>query len=233
MGTFLSRQVILLAGMSLGAFLGLAETTTFLLAQDATTVQLPTFQYFSVNTSVLVPDGGGASLGGINRAASQSSTRGFGPLRNRGFGSTTASSTMSVHATVIDLEEMDRAVLAEAAARRGGAVDSSSSFEAPLISTKRETRAVGVARKSADPAIPSADLTSVQELRQQTQQATLARAAEAQEHFDFAQAAEAAGKWGVAKIHYQSVLRRDTAELAQQARQRLAAISQVATTAKR
>src|SRR5262245_35901674 len=46
-----------------------------------TTVQLPTFSFFTVQTVVSVPDGGGMSLGGINRAADGSVTRGFGPLQ--------------------------------------------------------------------------------------------------------------------------------------------------------
>src|SRR5687768_5971375 len=80
-----------------------------------TTVQLPTFSFFTVQTTVSVPDSGGAYLGGIGRGADGSTTRGIGPLRNRGFGSTRAASGVSVHATIIDRDEMDQAVLAQAA----------------------------------------------------------------------------------------------------------------------
>ena len=85
-------------------------------------VQLPTFRYFSVQTSVLAPDSGGAYLGGVGRAASGRTSRGtpgggrlFG---NRSIEHSVGASRSSVHATVIDLEELDRAVLAEAARRR-------------------------------------------------------------------------------------------------------------------
>ena len=44
-----------------------------------TTVQLPTFSFFTVQTTVSVPDSGGAFLGGIGRGADGGSSRGFGP----------------------------------------------------------------------------------------------------------------------------------------------------------
>jgi hypothetical protein len=46
--------------------------------QAPTTVQLPTFRFFTVQTSVSVPDGGGAYLGGMKTARDSSLTRGFG-----------------------------------------------------------------------------------------------------------------------------------------------------------
>src|SRR6478672_5785968 len=88
----------------------------------ATTVQLPSVGVFTVQTTVSVPDGGGAYLGGLNSGASNSSRFGIGPLSNRGLSSSRGASGLSVSATIIDNEEIDRALLAEAAAKRG-AVD--------------------------------------------------------------------------------------------------------------
>src|SRR3954452_788871 len=69
--------------------------------QVPTTVQLPTFSFFTVQTTVSVPDGGSVSLaGGINRAADGTVTRGMAPL-NRGIGSSRGASGVSVHATII------------------------------------------------------------------------------------------------------------------------------------
>src|SRR5262245_28550000 len=82
--------------------------------QAPTTVQLPTFSVFTVQTTVSVPDSGGALLGGINRGASGSASRGFGPLRNRALGSSRVASGVSVSATILDQDEIDRAVLAAA-----------------------------------------------------------------------------------------------------------------------
>jgi hypothetical protein len=96
--------------------------TAALLPASATAqvVQLPTFHQFSTNSSVLVPDRGAAYLGGVDSAAYGSSQR--GPF-NRSIGGAVGRSGLSVHATIIDHTELDRAVLAEAAARRGASVD--------------------------------------------------------------------------------------------------------------
>ncbi len=98
-------------------------------AAHAQTLQLPTSRYFSVRTSVLAPDRGGARLGGVTRShrATQAADLpgggwlpGLGLLtRNRASGRADGASTSSVHVTVIDHAALDQAVLAEAARRRG------------------------------------------------------------------------------------------------------------------
>ena len=106
----------LLLSVSLTAF-GLAMLPTATYAQA---VQLPTFRQFSISGSVLVPDSGSAYLGGVNRAAYGSSQR--GPW-NRSSGSSVGSSGVTVRATIIDNAELDRALLAEAAGKRGATHD--------------------------------------------------------------------------------------------------------------
>lgn len=96
--------------------------------QAPTTVQLPTFQQFSVGTTVMVPDGGSAFLGGVNSHQSGSTSRGvpiLGKLpgigrafNNRAFGVNESSRQTRVKATIIDLQEMDAAIRNTAAARR-------------------------------------------------------------------------------------------------------------------
>lgn len=51
-------------------------------AAHAQVVQLPSLRSFSVRTSVLVPDSGGAYLGGVNRSSHWMTSRGpgWGPL---------------------------------------------------------------------------------------------------------------------------------------------------------
>jgi len=83
-------------------------------------VQLPTFHVFGVSTTVLVPDRGSAYLGGVNSA--RRGGQQFGP-GNRAYGRTTSAGGVSASATIIDLGEMDRALLAEAARRRGATHD--------------------------------------------------------------------------------------------------------------
>src|SRR6476660_9985833 len=103
-----------LAGVLCSACLAQAQVGQ---PQVPTTVQLPTFSVFTVQTTVSVPDSGGAYLGGIGRGADSSVSR--SPLRNRALGSSRVASGVSVSATIIDHEEIDRAILAAAAARRG------------------------------------------------------------------------------------------------------------------
>ena len=67
---------------------------------NAQSVQLPTFHFFTLNTSVLVPDGGDAFLGGVNRATSGRNERGIPglpgrPFTNTGIGGSTVASGVS------------------------------------------------------------------------------------------------------------------------------------------
>ncbi|TWU28050.1 hypothetical protein [Bythopirellula polymerisocia] len=83
------------------------------------TVQLPTFHYFGVSTTVVVPTRGTVSLGSIGGSTR---TR-FDRVGSRSVGTSAFAGGLSVSATVIDLAEMDREVLAEAARRRGAKHD--------------------------------------------------------------------------------------------------------------
>ncbi len=76
-------------------------------AQLPSVVQLPSFHTFSYRGSVLVPDGGTTSLGGVKRSATGYNHRGW----NRGYGSVNSTSNASVSARIIDLAEMDRRIL--------------------------------------------------------------------------------------------------------------------------
>jgi hypothetical protein len=79
------------------------------------TVQLPTFNFSTVSTTVTVPDGGTALLGGINRARESSVTRGLPMLSkipgvnrlftNRGIGRDVGAMNMTVTPRIIILEE--------------------------------------------------------------------------------------------------------------------------------
>ena len=82
-------------------------------AQLPATVQLPSFRVFSYSGSVLVPDGGTAYLGGVSRSASFSRSRGFGPFQNRSAGYVASSSQLTASATIIDLNEIDEAILGQ------------------------------------------------------------------------------------------------------------------------
>lgn len=83
------------------------------------TVQLPTQTVFSVGTTVLVPDRGRVHLGGVSRARESRVQRGVPLLNfpltgNVGRGRELSSSALTVGATIHDMDELDRAVLAAA-----------------------------------------------------------------------------------------------------------------------
>lgn len=88
------------------------------------TVQLPTFRVFGVNTTVWVPVGGQTHLGSVKRYASGSTSRGVPILgnipgagrlfNNRAIGSESSIASSSVQVQVHDFDAMDKALLAEA-----------------------------------------------------------------------------------------------------------------------
>ena len=85
------------------------------LAQNLT-VQQPSVSNFSVGTTVVVPDNGGAFLGGVKRGAMGRSS--YGPFRSgSALGLESSAGGMSAHVQIHDMAEMDRQVLNSAAAR--------------------------------------------------------------------------------------------------------------------
>jgi hypothetical protein len=195
---------------------GIAVSASAQQPLPATTVQLPSYSYFSASSTISVPDRGGVILGGVNRARDSSTTRGFGPLAGRGRASDRGASTVSVHATIIDLAELDEAVLAEAARRRGATDPTAESAE--LLSSALP--------RAAAPA-------SVAAIRAAQSQAATAEAEaatrEASELLAKGQQAEADGKPGVARIYYKQAMRKNSAEVARQAQLRLADLTNRAT----
>lgn len=178
-------------------------------------LQLPTLDYFSVRTSVMVPDSGGAFLGGIGRWAERSRTYGLGRgplLSNRMIESSGGASLASVHATIIDHEAMDRAV--RAAAR--GAVPSAEELRAAAASERMRTGDSSGEGKTG--------LVSVAEARRRSAERKASLHAEAAAMFSDGQAAEARGEIGTARIFYQMAHKRADGDLQQTIRARLAAL---------
>ena len=98
-------------------------------AQLNTTIQLPSFGYTTVATTVSVPDRGSVQLGGINRyrgGRSQLGTPMVGrlpflgrPFNNVAVGSEREALNMSVSAYIHDFQAMEESLMAQAAANRG------------------------------------------------------------------------------------------------------------------
>ncbi len=207
-------------------------------------VQLPTFNSFSVSTTVSVPDSGRGFAGGISRARSGSISRGIpvagklpvaGPLfKDRGIGHSVSASGVSVHATIIDLDEMDKAVLREAALRRsyreGTPFDATTAVHDYMVDRKATFLNKNVARGPFErvPAVEEAAsprVESVEEIRRQNELARLERDAKAVEYFEQGQAAEAAGRKGAARVYYNMAARRADGDFQQEILLRLAALN--------
>jgi hypothetical protein len=151
------------------------------------------------------------SLGGIDRGVDSTVNRRAGPLRNRGIGSSRSAGGISVSATIIDNEEIDRAILAASATKRAVADNAVESKAAEL--TKSVTRTQN--------ALPD----SVTAIREQKAAVSALQVTELAGYFAKARQAEVEGKPGVARVYYQMVVRGDQQPLKAQAQQRLAALS--------
>ena len=188
-----------------------------------TTVQLPTFRFFSVNTTVSVPDKGAAYLAGISRASDGSAARGVGPLRSRATGSARSASMMSVHATIIDHGELDRAVLAEARRHREASAADPSLAIAKFLSS-HIARQAQPSPESQTEGAGSRPIGSLADVRGQVALQAQQRDAEAAAWLAKAENLEVEGKANVAKIYYQMVARRASGHLKATAIARIARI---------
>ncbi len=192
------------------------QTTELCEAQNVT-VQLPTFEVTGVSTTVLVPDSGSLFLGGVNRSSLGS--RSFGPgvpgQGNRGFGRAIDAGGMSIGATIIDHSEIDRALLAEAARRRGASVDIRGRpvADAPRLSPAVTRRGAAVRARDGR--------NSLAPVRYRPSRRS-ADAELAATYLDRAQRAEAKGEPMQAKIFYRRVVKHGDTALRRQAEAKLA-----------
>lgn len=193
-------------------------------APAGTTLQLPTFAFTSATTTVSVPDQGEVFLGGIKRSALQSSSRGVpvlgklpGPgrlFRNRGISREQGALNMSVRAQIIDLNELDEQILAEAqrrTAQRGPsgleriAEERRGEHDRADFLTRNIARNPVAKPSDATPTPPPAPAIDV---AARLKQAERERAAEAQKYYDDARDAAARGKLSVARIYLEMAARR-------------------------
>ena len=214
------RRALALAGLGGLLLVGTASGQQQPQSLPPTTVQLPSFSFFSVNTTVSVPDRGGMYLGGVDRARDARTTRGFGPLAGRGIGGDRVAGGMSVRTTIIDHDELDRAVRAEAAARRAAADPAVAKAEAISGHVGRDSPLAATSGREGS-SLPD----SVAAIRARHAAAAEERTGEAAKYVAQAQKAEADGKPAMARIFYQMVARRDAGQLKQQAESRLAALA--------
>lgn len=177
-----------------------------------TTVQLPTFHVFTVQTTVSVPDRGGLPPGSISRGADgrvMLGPLGNRPLGNRSSGSSREAGGVSATTTIIDNREIDEAILA------------SESVTAPSAAALKSAPLAAHVRSSASS--PAAG--SVAAIRHQNAEKAAQRNRELADLELKAQRAESSGKLSLARAYYQMVARQASGELKQRAEARLAALA--------
>lgn len=181
------------------------------------TVQLPSFSYFGVDTSVSVPDRGSISLDGVGRSSMGSTA--FGPVlgpRSRSFGRQMSASSTTVHATIHDFDAMDRQLLDRQLLGQA----QKSYGKSPRAATRTSRGEVSSA--DAGPA------GSVAEARRMYAAERSAQERDAMKYMDQAERAAARGKPQVARVLYQMAERRASGELKAEIRERLIALKPAA-----
>lgn len=173
------------------------------MAQAATVVQLPTFHFFSANTTVLVPDRGATYLGGVNYSSAGRTQRGIPGLGGRPFtntssGRSTGGGNMWVSAHIHDFEAMEAQLLGQSDATAG-------------LSPRPSPRAVAATKQTPSFA------QSVNALRAQAANEDQAQQLEAQAYLKRANEKLNEGKPGLAKIYFQMAERRGTGPVKEQA----------------
>ena len=141
------KLILAESGLALGLFVNGAEVR----AQEIV-IQQPVISRVGAATTVSVPAGGTALIGGVGRSTS-GSRRSLGVPPNRSFGRSTESSQISVHVTVHDFEALDRQALAiaEQEARAAEAQAAATPPAAPVGARNRQQPA-----NSARPPVRSA-----------------------------------------------------------------------------
>lgn len=196
-------------------------------AQQATTVQLPTFSFFTVSTTVSVPDSGAAYASyaaGIRRSSTGHTA--FGPSSGpgrRALGSSRSASSLGVAASIHDFNSLDEQLKRGASSSSDSPAGARAAAEDPL-----SERLADSAESTAGQPPPG----SVAEARRQRAADAEARQAEALGYFQRADKAAADGKTSMARMFFQMAARRASGDLKQTIEGRLESLAS-ATPSKR
>jgi hypothetical protein len=190
-------------------------------AAEAQVVQLPTFQIFSVQTTVVAPDRGWSVLGGAAQARGQQAVQGVpGAARlpwagrllgNRGAASELRLAGAAVSATIHDREAMERSLVGTPGidrANRDPELDRKAAFLTDHVATGAEEM----------------ELQSVRAIRARQRLTKSHADEELAGYLARGRAAEAAGRIGAARASYALVARRAQGPLRQEAQSRLDAL---------
>ncbi len=193
-----------MAGRIRIAFLAFIVGGSLPLAANAQgVIQLPTFQNFSMSTTVSVPDRGSVYAGGVGRSYRSSARRGLPllPPSRRVSSAGTSASGVSVHAWIHDHEEMDRQVLNEWRRQRAHAPATRNAAALPATASLRGQTSGVVSNPS------SHRLPRVSDVRRAVQAEKARKLAISRRYFDTAQRLEQKGKLSAARTVYRNALK--------------------------
>ena len=178
-------------------------------SQAQTVVQLPSYHVFSASTGVLVPDRGGAYLGGVNSGSTGSINQGFGvpPFANSATSATSAGGGVWASAQIHDFEAMDAALLAQGASQ-------------PLVLAPQFLNRPANSTASSDQAN-----NSVAALKANAAAAAATVQQQAADNLAHAKQCLAEGKPAVAKIYFQMAAKHATGEVQKEALAALEALN--------
>jgi hypothetical protein len=178
----------------------------------AQVVQLPAFEFFGASTTVVVPDRGGLTAASVARGRAASGRRGMpvGPRANDLFASRQATG-LGVTATVHDLAELDRQILARAPRATIGAKPAA------------QRGVLALQKENSSATRPAASLASIRAERAAGNRGG-GKDADAQKYLEQAETARAEGAPALARMYYQMAARRTSGELSGQIAARLASL---------
>ncbi|MCS7304859.1 MAG: hypothetical protein NZ602_07105 [Thermoguttaceae bacterium] len=224
-----------------GCAVGIGGMVRVSFAQPATSVQLPTFSYFSVGTSVLVPDRGGAILGGVGRSASQRSQLGWPVLSlgQKSLGLNRSAQIVGISVWIHDFEAMEAQLLGQRhpavagsfatdfhAKSNGSGSRETTTVLADLPTVRILPKPDAFSPESGQmPSTAEQSVLSVAELRRQRQAELEAQNQQAYAWFQRGQQAQSEGKLAVARIYYQMALRLASGSLKQEIQHCMDAVS--------
>lgn len=226
-----SGMTILFVAVATGAL----SSRAFAQNQPSTAVQLPTFSFFSVPTTVVVPDRGSTYMGGVQRAASGRNEFGapmLGKLpylgrafKNTGIGLDRSASSVRAHVFIHDFDAMDEALLGRAPSTFRGvprAAGMGVSRAAPPASADPWVQRLAEAREGSAgrPAMSVAEAREQFALNSPQHQLN----EKALGYFERGREAETAGKTSLAGLYYEMAARRASGQLKDQVLARLATL---------
>jgi hypothetical protein len=201
-------------------------------AQPAVAVQLPTYSFFGINTTVSVPDRGSVYLGGVNRAQSGLNEARwpllpFAPFRNRGLSTGASAAGASASVYIHDFEAMDPYWHGLPSSGPALASGDGPGVAGAKRSVPQRSALLGLhSVQPQPPATASRPLVlSPAELARQQPLAPVDPQQEAENLFALGTEAQSQGNLGAAKVFYEMAARRATGELRTQILARLEVVS--------